>query len=74
MAALVFFLVFWALAGACQKHGVGGVFYRTILFLLFFFCDRAANHRVFHGASFLAPGCSPWLFSTAEEARTSNSP
>ena len=24
MAGLVFLLVFWALAGACQRHGVGG--------------------------------------------------
>ena len=25
MAGLVFLLVFWELAGACQRHGVGGV-------------------------------------------------
>ena len=25
MAGLVFLLVFWVLAGACQRHGVGGV-------------------------------------------------
>ena len=24
MAGLVFLLVFWVLAGACKKHGVGG--------------------------------------------------
>jgi len=24
MAGLVFLLVFWMLAGACQRHGVGG--------------------------------------------------
>ena len=24
MAGLVFFLIFWSLAGACQRHGVGG--------------------------------------------------
>ena len=24
MAGLVFLLVFWVLAGACQRHGVGG--------------------------------------------------
>ena len=32
MAGLVFLLVFWVLAGACQRHGVGG-FYCTILLL-----------------------------------------
>ena len=26
MAGLAFLLIFWALAGACQRHGVGGVY------------------------------------------------
>ena len=29
MAGLVFLLVFWVLAGACQRHGVGGVLLRN---------------------------------------------
>ena len=33
MAGLVFLLVFWVLAGACQRHGVGG-FYCAIPLLL----------------------------------------
>ena len=32
MAGLIFLLVFWVLAGACQRHGVGG-FYCAILLL-----------------------------------------
>ena len=28
MAGLVFLLVFWVLAGACQRHGVGGFLLR----------------------------------------------
>ena len=29
MAGLVFLLVFWVLAGACQRHGVGGFLLRN---------------------------------------------
>jgi hypothetical protein len=29
MAGLVLFLVFWMLAGACQRHGVGGFLLRN---------------------------------------------
>ena len=34
MAGLVFLLVFWVLAGACQRHGVGVFFIVQFFFLL----------------------------------------
>ena len=33
MAGLVFLLVFWALAGACQRHGVGGFIVQFIIII-----------------------------------------
>jgi len=34
MAGLVFLLVFWVLAGACQRHGVGGFLLRNLTYLV----------------------------------------
>ena len=33
MAGLVFILVLWVLAGACQRHGVGG-FFKKVKFII----------------------------------------
>ena len=41
MAGLVFLLVFWVLAGACQKYGVGG-----FIVQFFFFYGVEGAHAV----------------------------
>ena len=45
MAGLVFLLVFWALAGACQRHGVG------VFFIVKFFFFFLANGRTVEDAN-----------------------
>jgi len=45
MAGLVFLLVFWALAGACQRHGVGD-FFIVQFFFFFFFWLLASETKV----------------------------
>ena len=44
MAGLVFLLVFWVLAGACQRNGVG-VFFIVQFFFFFVAAGRRGRHR-----------------------------
>ena len=48
MAGLVFLLVFWVLAGACQRHGVGGfLLCNTTTTELASFCERSDQNGVY---------------------------